>query len=100
MPPLERGKGKMPWTSYFHAQNKLEKLIETYRFLALKTHTQQQKDRVSYEKAFKDKKPWPDPEDVQAYKVERRLAEAPKEWNPEDRIKKKPLAPSAEEPKE
>jgi hypothetical protein len=87
--PIRTGQKEDATEDYFQAQHKLQKMMEDYRYYALKVRSQLKNDRVSYEKAYKENKPWPDPEEIANYRVDRKIAEEPKEWNSEDRIKKK-----------
>jgi hypothetical protein len=43
-------------------------------------------DQISYLKAFHDKKPWPPPEEWESYQAEKRLRQAPKDWNAKVRM--------------
>jgi len=63
--------------------NKLEQL-EIYYDLRAKSRLKD--DRLSYLKAFNEKKPWPLPEEWEAYEAEKRLRQAPKDWNARTRM--------------
>lgn len=100
--PIRTGQRQDAEETFFEVLHKLDKLSEKYRYLALKMHSLKHYDQREYKKALKEKQPWPNEEAYNDYLVERRLASAPKEWNPENRIKHKsaPIEKSAEKPKE
>ena len=80
---------------YFTNLDEQEKYSEKYRYLALKAELQRKYDISVYPQIFADKKPWPDKEQYEEYEVEKRLATAPKEWDPDDRIRQRQLASEA-----
>jgi hypothetical protein len=93
--PIRTGQRLDAQDDYFANLHEQEKYAEKYRYLALKAEMRQKRDAAIYPQIFKDKKPWPDPEQYQEYEVEKRLANAPKEWDPNNRIKQRQLASEA-----
>ena len=43
-------------------------------------------DREKYLKAYKEKKPWPDPQEFEDYKIQRKLEVAPRNWDIKRRL--------------
>jgi len=80
---------------YFTNLHEQEKYAEKYRYLELKAELRRKYDISVYPQIYADKKPWPDPEQYEQYEVEKRLATAPKEWDPDYRIKQRQLASEA-----
>jgi hypothetical protein len=90
--PIRTGARLDAQDEYFQALAEQEKYAEKYRYFALKAELRQKYDVSAYPRYFQDQKPWPDQEQYEAYEVEKRLVNAPREWNPEDRIKQRKLA--------
>jgi hypothetical protein len=63
--------------------NKLEQMEGYYQ---LKAKSRLKEDRISYLKAYKEKKPWPPPEEWESYQAEKRLRDAPKNWDAKERL--------------
>ncbi|MDZ4677302.1 MAG: hypothetical protein SGI74_07290 [Oligoflexia bacterium] len=76
-------------SDYYRFLNKLDKMEENYRYLAIKTNSRLKEVRKIYPKVFEEKKPWPDTDEYSLYLVEKRLKNAPREWDPQNRIKKR-----------
>jgi hypothetical protein len=93
--PIRTGQRLDAQDDYFAILNEQEKYAEKYRYLALKAELRQKHDILIYPTVFKDKKPWPEPSQFEEYEVEKRLANAPKEWDPDKRIKERQLASEA-----
>jgi len=93
--PIRTGQRLDAQDEYFASLHEQEKYAEKYRYLVLKAELRQKHDAAIYPQVFKDKKPWPDTEQYQEYEVEKRLANAPKEWDPNNRIKQRQLASEA-----
>jgi hypothetical protein len=90
--PIQTGQRLNARDEYFEALNREQKSVERYRYLALKAELRRKYDASSYPRYFKDKLPWPNVADWEEYEVEKRMANAPREWNPENRIKERALA--------
>lgn len=65
------------------SRKELQFVVAEQDGLYFEVRAQQRKDfaREAYLKAFNAGKPWPDPKDFEAYKLQRKLAESPREWN-------------------
>jgi hypothetical protein len=87
--PIRTGLRQDALESYFKVNNDLELLIENYRYLVLKTELQRKYDNKAYELSLKNNKPWPDMNSFFEYQTQKRLAKAPREWNPDARIKER-----------
>lgn len=70
------------------ARKETHLLVADQEALYFEIRAQQRKNyaRTEYLSAFNAGKPWPNPEDFEAYKAQRRLQDAPREWN--SRLKK------------
>jgi hypothetical protein len=74
------------------AVNTLTSLEQENTYLKLRMDRREAEDRINYKKAFREDKPWPDPNEYSAYLVNQRLLKASKNWSErvpklEDRIK-------------
>lgn len=83
---------------YFNAQKKYEKQAEKYRYLVLKLESRKREAQKSYKAAYDQDKPWPDKEEFNMYLTDKRLKQAPREWSPERRIKKRAIASTPKPP--
>lgn len=65
------------------SKKELQFVVAEQDALYFEIRAQQRKDyaRDEYLKAFNAGKDWPDPKDFEAYKLQRKLAESPREWN-------------------
>lgn len=63
---------------------KVRQELEQYKFAIESRVEQTQKD---YMRAFADKKPWPNPDEFEAYKVREKLAVRSRTWKVSERIK-------------
>jgi len=93
--PIRTGQRLEAQEEYFQELKEQQNYSEKYRYLALKAELRQKHDNVVYPTYFKEKKPWPNPEDYNEYELEKRLSSAPREWDPENRIKQRELASQA-----
>lgn len=85
LPPRDSGRKKMQQDL---TQRETRLMVADQEALYFEIRAKQRKDyaRKEYLDAFHAGKPWPDPEDFEAYKLQRRLQDAPREWN--SRLKK------------
>ena len=52
----------------------------------MRAETRKELDRKSYLAAYKEKKPWPDPSEYDEYKTQRKLEQAPRNWDIRKRL--------------
>jgi uncharacterized protein YhaN len=65
---------------------KIEKLKQMKQYWEIRADSRKDWDRKSYLQAYNAKKPWPDPEEYEQYKLQRKLQQAPRNWNLKERI--------------
>jgi hypothetical protein len=85
-----------PHTGQIHYARKrlydAEKILETniQRHKYLKVRLESRKDEVflSYMKAFREKRPWPDPKEYADFNALREMRSQPPQWRPRERLEK------------
>jgi hypothetical protein len=65
---------------------KIEKLKQMKQYWEIRAESRKDWARQSYLKAYNAKKPWPEPEEYEQYKLQRKLEQAPRNWNIKERI--------------
>lgn len=50
-------------------------------YYEIRAEQRKQYARAEYSKAFEKSEPWPDPNDFETYKLQRKLRDAPREWS-------------------
>ena len=85
LPPRDPSRRKMQQDL---TKKETQLMVADQEALYFEIRSQQRKEfaRTEYLEAFHAEKPWPNPEDFEAYKAQRRLQDAPREWN--SRLKK------------
>ena len=66
---------------------KISKLEQEKQFLEIKIKTRLNEPRKSYTKAFNADQPWPDPQEWENYRIQRKFQQAKKTWDVKERIK-------------
>ena len=82
----QTGQIKFAQKRVFETEAKLEKLKQMRTYWLLRKETRQKIARKSYLKAYKEKAPWPDPKEYQDYSLQRKLEQAPLNWNVKRRL--------------
>lgn len=80
------------WARYFQIKKDLNKLEQNILYHELRIHTRLVQDRKEYMEARRNKTEWPNPQSYEDYKLQRKLASAPKTWrrgHPEKKEEKK-----------
>jgi hypothetical protein len=99
--PLRTGQRQDAADDYFDSQHRLDKQIEKFRYLSISAEKRITEDRKSYRASVDKGVLWPDPDEFKDFALEKKLLNAPREWNPLDRIsQRKPAAvkpPDSEE---
>jgi hypothetical protein len=90
--PIRTGQRQETHDEYFNQLNELQKLGERYRYLALKLEDQRKFDIKLYHEGYKTNEEWPNSRISSNYELEKRLANAPREWSPENRIRERELS--------
>lgn len=65
---------------------KIEKLRQMSVYWKLRVQSRLLWDQEQSMKAFKEKKPWPPPDEYSDYKKQLAMERAPKTWNPKERL--------------
>jgi hypothetical protein len=99
----QTGARKAYLESLFELKKTKQSLEEKKSYLADKVEERIKDDKKTYGAAFKDSKPWPDPKEFAAFKLEQSLQKLKgKEWLVERRMRdllgKKPSVPSVATP--
>lgn len=91
--PIRTGQRRDAEEEYFSLKKKEQKSIENFRYLSVTAEQRMKIDILAYEKAYDEKKPWPDTTEYEIYNLEAKLKAAPREWSPH--LKSKERAPAA-----
>ncbi len=79
--PPQTGREKMARNRYYNKEREVTKAYQTARFFELRARTRKSEDKKAYLKAFLADKPWPDPNEYEAYQMETRLTKANRNWD-------------------
>jgi hypothetical protein len=93
--PIRTGQRLDAQEEFFRLKKVRQKLTEKYRYTSLRLSSRLKEIRRAYRKAFAAGKQWPDEEEYLTYLTEKRLKTAPREWNPDQRIRARSLASQA-----
>ncbi len=69
-------------------QTKRERSLQMQEYYKIRAIRRKAEGQIEYKKAFKKKEPWPKPEEYEAYKLNKALVSASKNWG--DRVPKAP----------
>lgn len=64
----------------------IQNLNQSIQFYQIRAERRKFTSRMTYQIAYRTKKPWPDPSEYEKYQLNKRLNEASREWN--DRVPK------------
>ncbi len=84
----QTGQIKYAQKRYWEAQKTLDLLVQQEKYWGVRIQERLSFAQVEYLKAFKARKPWPDPKEFQEYESEKRLREARHQWDAKARIDK------------
>jgi len=70
----------------YETSARIEKLKQMKQYWELRAETRKDWSRRNYLIAYKAKKPWPDPNEYEQYKLQRKLELAPRQWNIKQRL--------------
>jgi len=59
----------------------INQIQQKIRYLEIRMARRKLESRISYQKAFQNDMPWPDPKEYQAYLAHQELLEAPSNWS-------------------
>ncbi|MEQ1876536.1 MAG: hypothetical protein ABL958_07810 [Bdellovibrionia bacterium] len=77
----QTGETKAKWNVFFAAEKKYDKAVQMEHFHKLRLETRREEARKNYLAAFQAGQDWPPPDEYKAYQTEKRLRNAPKDWN-------------------
>lgn len=77
----QTGENKIRWNTYFEVEKNLEKAVQMLKYSELRLESRKEEARKSYLQAFNAGKDWPDPEEFSAYQKQKKLRDAPRDWN-------------------
>lgn len=66
--------------------SKLDKLKQMLQYWELKKKSRTLEARAAYLAAYKEKKPWPDPNEYKQYLIQKKLRQAPLNWDVKKRM--------------
>jgi hypothetical protein len=66
--------------------HKMDHLKQMITYLEIRLESRKSESRSSYIQAYNSKAVWPDPNELVKYQAQKRLENAPKEWNAKQRI--------------
>lgn len=69
------------------SKEKITKLEQEKRFLEIKIEARKKEARKTYKIAFEKKEAWPDPQEWENYRIQRKFQQAKKTWDVKERIK-------------
>lgn len=97
----QTGKIKYAQKRVRETKERLDKLKQMSLYWKLRVESRRAWDQEHSLKAFKEKKPWPPPDEYPEYKAQVALERAPRNWNLKDRLEKakaglKPIKTPAE----
>ena len=96
----QTGQLKRAQRRLYESENQLTRLEQEKKYLELKIESQRNSAKTAYMESYRKKQPWPNPEDWEAYSLEKKFRSAKKQWSVKDRIKElsqpaKPVGPPA-----
>jgi hypothetical protein len=84
---IKPGEGiKYAQKRYFESEARVQRLDQQAKFLDIKAESRLRYTKVEYMKAFQAGKPWPSPEEVEAYKKYKEVSVVPKGWDTKERV--------------
>jgi hypothetical protein len=81
----QTGETKTRWSAYFDAEKRLEKAQQEQLYYSVRLDSRKKEAQRAYLKSLETSSPWPDPNELEAYQRDKRLREAPRNWD--DRLK-------------
>ena len=84
--PMRTGQKPAAEETYLVLDHLVRKSLEEYRYYSILAEKRLKSDREFYMKAFKENKPWPDPNEYTQYKILNKLKNSSRTWDPTDRI--------------
>lgn len=95
----QTGQNKFAQKRVDEAAAVVDKLNQMKLYWELKVQSRKNWAREAYLKAYEKKEAWPDPKEVEEYKAQKKLEEAPRNWDAKKRVadyNKPPPAPKKE----
>ncbi|WP_374076517.1 hypothetical protein [Bdellovibrio bacteriovorus] len=69
------------------SKDRITRLEQEKQYLELKIEARKKSSKKSYLKAFKKGEPWPDPKEWDSYQIEKKLRNAKRTWDVNERLK-------------
>lgn len=82
----QTGQVKYAQKKVYEIESRISKIKQTLAYLEIRKKSRELYSRKSYMKSFLDKTPWPNPNEINEYKVHQRLEQAPRHWNVKQRL--------------
>lgn len=80
------GQYKRSQKKFFEMQNRVSQLKQQLRYWEIRIGERLVETRVNYNKAFKEKTPWPDPGEFERYFSDKKLRAAKINWDQKQRV--------------
>lgn len=84
----QTGQYKRFQKKYFEAANRVTQLKQQLLYWNIHIEERLIQSRLSYMKAYAEKKQWPDPAEYETYKADKKLRQAKIQWDQKERIKR------------
>lgn len=82
----QTGQIKYAEKRYWQTKNHIDLLLQQEAYWKIRMDERAKFAKKEYLRAFKDGKPWPDPNEISEYMAEKRLRQAKQQWNVKSRI--------------
>ncbi len=82
----QTGQIKFAEKRVWDTEKAIDLLVQQEKYWKIRIAERKKVARIEYLKAFKDGKSWPDPKELEEYKVEKRLRQAKLQWDVRQRI--------------
>ncbi len=83
----QTGQFKSMRKKYYEASHRVDQLKQQIKYWEIHTEERLISSRLSYLRAFGDKKPWPDPQEYETYKSQKKLRSVKMQWDQKERVK-------------
>ncbi len=82
----QTGQIQYPQKRYWDTQKAIDQLYQQEKYWIIRISERKKFARIQYLKAFKEGKPWPDPQEYEEYLAEKRLRQARQQWDVRARL--------------
>ncbi len=95
----QTGQIKFAEKRVYETQAKLDKIKQMVEYWKIRAESRKHWARKKYLAAYKKKEHWPDPKEYEEYQLQRKLEQAPKEWNLKRRLEESRAGVALDGPK-